>query len=989
MRKLILSGLCVFGAIGNTFAQATLIEKVDPQSGKLVIPYQKFQYPNGLTLIVSEDHSDPVVHLNVTYHVGSARETRGKSGFAHFFEHMLFQGSKHVADEEHFKIIKQFGGDVNGNTTRDRTVYVETFPSNFTETALWLEADRMGCFLEAFTQKKFENQRATVKNEKDQRYNVPYGFLMEVKDQELYPKEHPYSWSTIGFVDDLDRADSNDLKNFFLRWYAPNNAAVIVSGDVNTAEVVAWVEKYFGGIERGPEVRKQVLPKNTLKENKFATYTDPNASLPLIYSTYVGAPVFHQDEAALDMLSYLMGGTRNSVFYKKFIDQEWALAASANNNPLSSINHELAGEFSFQIVGYPWSDIGQLQKFLNQAIDSFGIVGFTDEDLDRAKSNILNNFSNGLEDVSNKANMLSNFWYLDNKNAEGKMVNVQDEYNRYKAVTKADIMRVYNQYIKGKFSSTVIIMPDASGSEETEKRKYVSFNPNADFKSKLSEAEYNNLKPRKLVDNFDRSKRPEVKEFKNTTIPTIKKEVLSNGIEIWSTYFDETPRVLVQMNIEGGGLLEDGKIYPFGTAEFTAAMLNNGTATKTPAELEKAFERLGSSVSFNGGATGTTATIACEIDKLDASIALFKEMMFQPRWDESEFKKFKKRTVQSVSSSLKNRSTGANNAWRKLMNGDNVLGRTETEADYQKITLDHCKKFYETYNPAITKVAVIGPLKSEEIAQKFAFLNDWKAKADIKPAMPVSAAPFQTPQLFGVNYPEADQTDLYIGFKSLPYDATGTYFKNSIMNFAIAGNFNSRLNLNIREDKGWTYGINGRFSASYKQLPGSYTISAGVLKRATDSAVVEIIDELKRYQTTGMTQEEFSFTKSALLASEALDYESIGQKAGYLLNLMNRGLSESIANDRTKIIQNISLGEINELAKTQLKLDQLVVLAAGDMPVIQPKLEALGLGKMQMMNPDGTGKIKYLKAGTTKLPAKAASTNKPYQQPNLAPNPTK
>src|SRR6056300_1350821 len=225
MRKSILTVFALLASL-PLFSQATLIEKVEAQEGKLVIPYEKYLLSNGLTLIVSEDHSDPVTHINVTYHVGSARETPGKSGFAHFFEHMLFQGSKHVADEEHFKIIKEYGGEVNGNTTRDRTVYVETFPSNFTETALWMEADRMGFFLEGFTNKKFENQRSTVKNEKDQRYGVPYGFLMEVKDQQLYEMSrgkndpiHPYSWSTIGFVDDLNRADSNDLRNFFLRWY--------------------------------------------------------------------------------------------------------------------------------------------------------------------------------------------------------------------------------------------------------------------------------------------------------------------------------------------------------------------------------------------------------------------------------------------------------------------------------------------------------------------------------------------------------------------------------------------------------------------------------------------------------------------------------------------------------------------------------------------------------------------------------------------------
>ena len=380
MRKSILTVFALLASL-PLFSQATLIEKVEAQEGKLVIPYEKYLLSNGLTLIVSEDHSDPVTHINVTYHVGSARETPGKSGFAHFFEHMLFQGSKHVADEEHFKIIKEYGGEVNGNTTRDRTVYVETFPSNFTETALWMEADRMGFFLEGFTQEKFENQRATVKNEKDQRYDVPYGFLMEVKDQELYPSDHPYSWSTIGFVDDLDRADSSDLKNFFLRWYAPNNACVIVVGDVNTKEVIDWTQKYFGGIPAGKKVRKKRLPPVRITENKVKNYPDPNAYVPLTYITYPGVPVAHKDEAALDMLAYLMGNTQSSILYKKFIDKELALQVQASNNPMSIINHELAGEFSFTLVGYPWSDMFKLKDQLMAILNDFENNNFTDEDL--------------------------------------------------------------------------------------------------------------------------------------------------------------------------------------------------------------------------------------------------------------------------------------------------------------------------------------------------------------------------------------------------------------------------------------------------------------------------------------------------------------------------------------------------------------------------------------------------------------------------------
>ena len=252
----------LLGAVAN--AQAKLVEKVTRKGDELVIPYEKYVLPNGLTLIIHEDHSDPVAHVDVTYHVGSAREEIGKSGFAHFFEHMMFQGSDHVGDEQHFKIVSSSGGTLNGTTNTDRTNYFQTVPSNQLEKMLWLEADRMGFLLDAVTQKKFENQRSTVKNERGERVdNVPYGLLFEEISKNMYPYGHPYSWLTIGYVEDLDRVNVNDLKNFFLRWYGPNNATITVGGDVTPEEVVKLVEKYFGPIPAGPKVDK--MPANGSK----------------------------------------------------------------------------------------------------------------------------------------------------------------------------------------------------------------------------------------------------------------------------------------------------------------------------------------------------------------------------------------------------------------------------------------------------------------------------------------------------------------------------------------------------------------------------------------------------------------------------------------------------------------------------------------------------------------------------------------------------
>ena len=291
--KVLLLGVSTLLAALQAGAQTRLVEKVTRKGDELVIPYEKYVLPNGLTLIIHEDHSDPVVHVDVTYHVGSAREEIGKSGFAHFFEHMMFQGSDNVADEQHFKIVSDAGGTLNGTTNCDRTNYFETVPSNQLEKMLWLEADRMGFLLDAVTQKKFEIQRSTVKNERGQRLdNVPYGLTFEKMGQNLYPYGHPYSWQTIGYLEDLNRSDVNDLKNFFLRWYGPNNAALTIGGDVKTAEVIKLVEKYFGSIPRGPEVKPVQVPSPKVDANRYITLVDNYARSPRLYVQYPTVPNF-------------------------------------------------------------------------------------------------------------------------------------------------------------------------------------------------------------------------------------------------------------------------------------------------------------------------------------------------------------------------------------------------------------------------------------------------------------------------------------------------------------------------------------------------------------------------------------------------------------------------------------------------------------------------------------------------------------------------
>jgi len=378
--------LCAWALVITSLAaaQARLVEKVVQKGNELVIPYEKYVLPNGLTVILHEDHSDPLVHVDVTYHVGSAREEIGKSGFAHFFEHMMFQGSDNVADEQHFKIVTEAGGTLNGTTNRDRTNYFQTVPGNQLEKMLWLEADRMGFLLDAVTQKKFEVQRATVKNERGQNYdNRPYGLALEYLSKNLYPYGHPYSWLTIGYVEDLDRVNANDLKNFFLRWYGPNNATLTIGGDINPQQVLQLVQKYFGSIPRGPEVKNMPPMLPLVDRTRFVHYVDNYARIPIMLKAYPTVQNYHPDMAALACLAQILGQGNNSILYQQLVKKQKALQAST-----SSQLSELSGEFWFTIVPMPGKPLSSAYSLLKQALDSFEVRGVTDEDLERFKGGI-------------------------------------------------------------------------------------------------------------------------------------------------------------------------------------------------------------------------------------------------------------------------------------------------------------------------------------------------------------------------------------------------------------------------------------------------------------------------------------------------------------------------------------------------------------------------------------------------------------------------
>jgi len=386
-------------------AGPVLVKEQKKVADPLIVPYQQYRLDNGLTVILTQDHSDPLVHVAVHYRVGLPEEAPGQSGLAHLFEHMMFQGSAHVGEEGYIRLLQQVGGrNINGLTSRDQTRYYQTLPANQLEKVLWLEADRMGFLLDAVCQKKFEIQRATVKNERAQRIdNQPYGLVSEKVGEALYPRTHPYSWQPIGYVEDLDRVDVNDLKQFFLRWYGPNNATLTLGGDFDTKQALAWIEQYFGSIPRGPDVAEPTPAPVTLPETRYVTLED-KVHLPLLYISYPTVSLGDAQEPALDMFADVLGGSASSMLYQSLVKSGKAIDAGA-----SHYCEELACTLTVYAYPNPAVDgsLKTLKSEVDKVIGEFAGRGLKPEDLEKAINSYRASAIWGLDSVSGKVSQLA------------------------------------------------------------------------------------------------------------------------------------------------------------------------------------------------------------------------------------------------------------------------------------------------------------------------------------------------------------------------------------------------------------------------------------------------------------------------------------------------------------------------------------------------------------------------------------------------------
>lgn len=907
-----------------------------PKEPEFKVEFEKYTLQNGLDVILHQDKSDPIVALAVNYHVGSNREVEGRTGFAHLFEHMMFQRSENVGEDQFFKLIQSAGGTLNGGTGNDATTYYEVVPKNALEKILWMESDRMGYMINTVTEKAFNIQQNVVQNEKRQNVdNRPYGQTEWVIAKNLYPKGHPYSWTVIGEMEDLKNATVEDVKKFHSHYYLPNNATLVLAGDFNIIEAKKLIEKYFGEIPMGNPVTDPE-PKPVTLEKTIKVYHEDNlakaSQLRMIWPTIED---YTDDSYPLSYLGELLSRGKKAPLYK-VLEKERKLSSSQN---AYNGSQEIAGEFSIMVTANEGVSLKDVEAGVFEAFKMFEDESFTDADVERIKASLETDFYNSISSILGKS-----FQFAAYNEAMGDPGYFTTNIKRLKAVTKADILRVYNKYIKNKpYLATSFVPKGMVGfvAEGSVKAAVVEENILNATEVKIDETAEEVIV--KTPTKIDRSIQPTDGPDPLLSLPVVWDTKLSNGIKVFGIEQSELPLVQFNIKIKGGHYLDAPE--KSGVASMVADLMMQGTKNKTPLELQEEIENLGARIYVSASNNDITITVNTLARNYDKALALVEEILLEPRWDVEEFDLAKTKLLNGLKRNKANPTNLARDEFNKLIYGEShvfAYDRRGTEETVEKITLDDLKAFYASnFSPSIAAFHISGDIGKEKVEKSLTSLTKkWQAKEVVFPKY-TSPAAVDASKIYFIDVPGAKQSVINIGNLSLAR-TDADYFPAQVMNYKLGGSFNGLVNLVLREEKGFTYGARTGFSGT--DIPGSFSATTSVRSTATQESVQIFKDLMTKYRE-GISEEDLQFTKDALIKSNALKFETLGAQVMMLEEISTYNLPKDYVKTQEEMINKMDLVQHKALAQKYIDPLKMYYVIAGDAASQLDPLSEIGFGK--------------------------------------------
>ena len=910
---------------------------------KLSIDFEKYQLENGLDVVLHQDKSDPIVSLAIQYGVGSNREKTGRTGFAHLFEHMLFQESENVPQDQFFKKIQDAGGTLNGGTWKDGTIYYEIVPNNALETVLWLESDRMGFLINTVTESAFYNQQEVVQNEKRQRVdNNPYGHTSWVIDKNLYPEGHPYNWQVIGELVDLQNATIDDVREFYNSYYGPNNATLVLAGDFETEDAKALIKKYFGEINPKEEVAKLEPQPVTLSKTKRLFHEDNFATAPQLNMVWPTPQQYKEDAYALDFLAELISNGKKAPLYQVLVkDKNLTSRTTAYNN-----SQELAGEFYITITANNGVNLNEVETGIFEAFKILEIEGVSDRDIERIKSGLETNFYNGIGSVLGKSFQLAQYNVF-----AGDPGFITTDIENIKKVNKEDVMRVYEKYIKNKPFIMTSFVPKGQLTLVTENSTKAPV-----IEEKISEniaktIESSKEKISKTPSNFDRSVEPSQGISPKLNIPSSWTTTLGNGMKVYGIEQNEIPTVNFSLVMEGGHLLDD--INKNGVANLMTDIMMEGTANKTPLELEEEIEMLGARINMYTTRESIVISANCLVRNFDETLALVEEILLEPRWDEEEFSRIKIKTINEIKRSDANPNVVAGRVYNKILYGENHIFSypiSGTVASVEAITIEDLKTFYyKNFSPSISNFHIVGAITELDSKNNLASIGKkWAAKEVVIPSY-LAENNRDKASLYFVDIPGAKQSVLNIGYISMAR-TDKDFYSAEVMNYKLGGSFSGNVNLILREEKGYTYGARTGFNGS--KIKGTFKASSSVRTNTTGESVSIFKEQIADYKN-GISQEDLDFTKNAMIKSNARRFETQFSLLGMLQEMSTYNLPVDYIAKEEALISAMTLEQHKDLANKYLDESKMAYVIIGDAATQFSQFKDMGFDEVMLMSKEG------------------------------------